>query len=252
MKQNIYDDPTFFAGYMAMRRKKGGSNQAIEIPAMRALIGDVAGARVLDLGCGGGRLTAELARRGARSVVGVDLSRRMLDVARTAAGGLPGVTLRRAAIEDFSAPDASFDLIVSSLALHYVKDYRGLLARAARWLSPGGRLIFSVEHPITTANPRSWVFGEDGSFRHWALDNYLREGRRTKTWIVDGVTVYHRTVETLVEGVFAAGLELVTLREPSAAPGLIPKDMEACSTPERLDLRVPSFLFIGARRRRQP
>ena len=71
MKQNVYDDPVFFAGYQKMRRDAGGPNRLIEVPTMRELIGDVRGKAVLDLGCGFGRHAFEAARRGA-SVVALD------------------------------------------------------------------------------------------------------------------------------------------------------------------------------------
>jgi 2-polyprenyl-3-methyl-5-hydroxy-6-metoxy-1,4-benzoquinol methylase len=76
--QNIYDDPDFFAGYRDLRASDGGLNGALEVPALLRLLADLAGADVLDLGCGFGDF-ARLARaRGAASVTGVDISERML------------------------------------------------------------------------------------------------------------------------------------------------------------------------------
>ena len=125
------------------------------------------GRRVLDLGCGAGQLAHHLATAGAAEVVGVDVSERMLALAR-AEWAHPRVTYRREAIEEVAFPPARFDLVVSSLAFHYVDDYAGLIARIAGWLAPGGVLVYSTEHPIFTARL------PDGG---WVLD---AAGRRTR------------------------------------------------------------------------
>src|SRR5262245_28030683 len=141
--QNIYDDADFFAGYATLDRFGAGWVRAVERPDFLALLPDVRGRRVLDLGCGAGQLARFLAEQGAGEVTGVDLSERMLALARTD-GAHPRVTYLRAAMEDLTFPDARFDLVVSSLAFHYVPDYRGLVGRIAAWLAPGGVLVFST------------------------------------------------------------------------------------------------------------
>ena len=81
--QNVYDDPRFFAGYAAMDRSRAEWGAAMEHESFLELLGDVAGLRVLDLGCGGGQLALHLAEAGAAEVVATDASERMLEVART-------------------------------------------------------------------------------------------------------------------------------------------------------------------------
>ncbi|RCV52096.1 class I SAM-dependent methyltransferase, partial [Marinitenerispora sediminis] len=146
----------------------------------------------------------------------------------------------------------SADLVVSSLALHYVADYTGLVARIATWLRPGGRLVFSVEHPVCTARDpmAGWVrAGRAGDAGHddrvWAVDDYADEGPRTQTWFVDGVLKYHRRVSTLVNGLLAAGLALLAVVEP------VPDPDEVDRRPDLADeLRRPSFLMLAAQRPR--
>jgi ubiquinone/menaquinone biosynthesis C-methylase UbiE len=87
----------------------------VESPALRALLRDPRGLRALDLGCGAGELCRWLAERGALSVHGVDISRRMLALARAGADH-PTVRFEQAAIEDLALPAAAYDLVVSSLA----------------------------------------------------------------------------------------------------------------------------------------
>ena len=81
--QNIYDDPGFLAGYSTLERFGAGWERAAEHADLVALLPDVNGRRVLDLGCGAGQLARHLATRGAAEVIGVDVSERMLELART-------------------------------------------------------------------------------------------------------------------------------------------------------------------------
>jgi SAM-dependent methyltransferase len=85
--QNVYDDPDFFSAYQQMREAQSGINETVEQPAVRAMLGDVNGQDVLDLGCGDEGLCRDLVALGARSVVGIDPSARMLELA---AGRTPG------------------------------------------------------------------------------------------------------------------------------------------------------------------
>ncbi len=213
--QNIYDDPAFFAGYSRLERFGTGWTTAFELPSFLSLFPDVTGSRVLDLGCGGGQLAHHLAERGAAEVIGVDLSERMLDVARAECSH-PRLTFQRASMEEAAFPSGGFDLVVSSFAFHYVQDYQGLVRRIAGWLSPGGVLVFSNEHPVylSRAAADGWVRDEAGTPQHWALDRYGEEGLREERWIADGVQKYHRMVSTLLNGLVEAGLAIERVLEP--------------------------------------
>src|SRR5262249_24914353 len=120
--QNIYDDPAFFAGYSTLERFGTGWERAMEHADLLALLPGVTGRRVRDLGCGAGQLAHHLATSGAVEIIGVDVSERMLAVARTE-WAHPRVTYQPGAVESVTFPPARFDLIVSSLVLHYVLDY---------------------------------------------------------------------------------------------------------------------------------
>ena len=135
--QNIYDQPEFFAGYSQMERFGEGWTRALEQPLFLELLPDPTGLRVLDLGCGAGQLSYHLAQAGAAEVVGVDISDTMLRLAR-AQRSHSRVTYRLEAIEHVSFRPHRFDLVVSSLAFHYVADYRCLVRNIAEWLTPGG------------------------------------------------------------------------------------------------------------------
>ena len=242
--QNIYDDPAFFAGYSTLERFGAGWERAAEHADLLALLPDVEGRRVLDLGCGAGQLARHLATTGAAEVVGVDVSERMLALAR-AEWAHPRVTYRRAAIEEVTFPPERFDLIVSSLVLHYVDDYAGLVRRIARWLLPGGVFVYSTEHPIFTARlpGDGWVLDDEGRRVRWGLDRYADEGAREETWFVPGVRKVHRTLATLINGLVDAGLVVERVVEP------VPSDQWLQDHPRlRDERRRPVFLLVRARK----
>jgi SAM-dependent methyltransferase len=139
--QNIYDDATFFEGYKLLRDGDTGLNGALEIPALHRLLPNLANLHVLDLGCGFGEFTRFAKTQGAASVTGVDISRRMLEEAILRTSD-PSVTYLHGPIEQYAPAPCSFDLVVSSLALHYVEDYAALVERVFQGLRPGGRFLF--------------------------------------------------------------------------------------------------------------
>ena len=242
--QNIYDQPEFFAGYSQMERFGAGWTRALEQPLFLAALPDPSGLRALDLGCGAGQLSFHLAQAGAAEVIAIDISETMLGLARTERSH-PRVTYRLEAIEDVRFGPATFDLIVSSLALHYVADYRGLVQRIAEWLTPGGVLVYSTEHPIYTGRlpGEGWVLDERGQPVGWQIDNYFDEGPREERWFVEGVRKYHRTLSSLLDGLLEAGLRLERVIEPA------PTEQRLERRPhDREHLRRPMFLLVRARR----
>ena len=150
MTQNIYDDEEFFRGYSRLPRSVKGLDGAPEWPNLRALLPDLHGRKVLDLGCGYGWFCRWARDNGAADILGIDVSEKMLARARATSAD-PAITYTRADMEQLDLPSASFDLVYSSLALHYVENLRGVMSQVYRSLVPGGRLVFSVEHPIFTA-----------------------------------------------------------------------------------------------------
>lgn len=147
MKQNIYDDPGFFERYSAMPRSVEGLRQAGEWHELRAMLPPLKDKSFLDLGCGFGWHCRFAAEQGARHVVGVDLSENMLRRAAEINGG-SGIEYRRAAIEDIDFPRQSFDVVLSSLALHYVRDLDVAFARIFAVLKAGGDFIFPSSIPF--------------------------------------------------------------------------------------------------------
>jgi SAM-dependent methyltransferase len=242
MKQNIYDDPRFFAGYSKLRRHESGLNAAVDQPAMRSLLPPLTNKRVLDLGCGFGKMCRYAIDSGAANVVGVDISARMLAKARAETDDVR-ISYVRSALEDLSFAPASFDVVVSSLALHYVERFDSICANVKSWLVSGGAFVFSVEHPMVTAfRMGAYLVEENGEKERWLIDNYKLEGIRHTQWFIDDVIKYHRSVETYVNTLIDNGFAIVRLLEPEATADAIRERPEL-----REESRRPTFMMISAR-----
>ena len=113
MKENPYDNSSFFQKYSQMLRSTQGLEGAGEWRELEKLLPDFAGKRVLDLGCGYGWHCGYAARHGAAYVLGIDLSEKMLETARIK-NSAPTVQYRRSAMEDLTFPEGSFDVVLSS------------------------------------------------------------------------------------------------------------------------------------------
>lgn len=238
--QNIYDEPGFFEAYSALPRSVHGLAGAPEWPTLRSLLPALADLRVLDLGCGFGWFCRWAAAQGAARVLGIDVSERMLERARTETQGST-VSYQRADLEVFVPEPADFDLAYSSLAFHYLADLDGLLARVAEALPIGGKLVCSVEHPLMTA-PALQRWSKDEAGRPtWPVNGYLDEGLRQTDWLAKGVLKQHRTIATYLDLLRRNGLALTALVEwgPSAE--------QVSAHPEwRKERERPTFLLMAA------
>lgn len=176
------------------------------------LLGDVAGRRVLEVGCGSAPCARWLAGHGAR-VVGLDISMGMLARGRAAMErGGPAVALVQAGAESLPFADGSFDIACSAFgAVPFVADSARVMREVARVLRPGGSWVFAVNHPIR------WIFPDDPGPR--GLTATLPYFDRTPYVEVDdaGIPTYvehHRTIGDRVREIVAAGLEVRDIVEP--------------------------------------
>ena len=237
---NIYDNPAFFEAYKNMPRSKDGLQAAGEWHQLQPLFPDVSGKRVLDLGCGYGWHCKYAAEQGARQVLGLDLSQKMLERASRENAG-PAITYRLCGIEDYAYPEGAWDLVVSNLALHYVADLKPVYRNVCRTLVPGGVFLFNIEHPVFTAyGSQDWHYGPDGEILHFPVDNYSREGRREAVFLGERVVKYHRTLTTYLDTLPQSGFRILRVVEPQP-----PEDMMDLPG-MRDELRRPMMLLVSA------
>jgi SAM-dependent methyltransferase len=198
-----------------------------EVPAVLSLAGDVRGKRVLDAGCGPGRHAGKLLAKGA-DVTGIDISEEMVNIAREHC--LQQGRFFQADFERTEFEAGAFDLIIASLSLMYARDIRPVIKKFGDWLTPDGRLVFSLYHPVRF-------------FQKIADFNFSKS---RKVWIhLEGcdVTVfnYYHPMEKYFDALQESGFEVKKLVEPVLS-------RRYKGWPED-NYRVPRSLIIEARKR---
>jgi SAM-dependent methyltransferase len=209
-------------------------NELYERPAILQMAGDLRGARVLEIGCAGGALTKRLVAAGA-VVTAIDVSPRLVQLARQRLGSLADVRVADAGAGFGFAPSETFDVVVASLVLHYLRDWIPVLTEINRILDFGGRLVLSTHHPLI----------DHPSFD---LPDYFAVEEITDRWTKGErefeVHFYHRPLAKIFEDLASAGLEFESLVEPKpvdACRDLFPHVYRKLST-------NPWFLFMTARK----
>lgn len=241
MKENKYDNADFFNQYSKMTRSVEGLNGAGEWHVLQPMLPDFKDKRVLDLGCGFGWHCMWALQNGAKKVVGVDISKKMLEKAHDM-DSTASIEYIEMPIEDIDFPDDSFDIVISSLAFHYIESFDEMAKKINRLLSANGAFIFSVEHPVFTAyGSQQWHNDAEGNPMHWPVDRYFEEGRRTAIFLGETMTKYHKTLTTYINELLRNGFAIKELIEPT------PQEKHLHSIPGMKDeLRRPMFLIISA------
>lgn len=243
MKENKYDNESFFQKYSEMTRSTKGLEGAGEWSELQKLLPDFMDKRVLDLGCGYGWHCIYAAEQGAKYVLGTDISSKMIETAKSKTDSKK-VVYRCCAMEDLKVAEHSFDVIISSLAFHYIKDFEPLVETISRSLVPEGDFVFSVEHPVFTSyGSQDWYYDEDGNILHFPVDNYYYEGKREAIFLGEPVVKYHRTLTTYLNTLLNNGFELKNIIEPQP-----PVDM--MDLPGMKDeMRRPMMLLVSAKKK---
>lgn len=206
-------------------------NTRIDRPAMLALAGDVAGSRILDVGCGAGHYAAELLDRGAE-VLGIDGSATLLDHARNRLGDRAELRLHDAEQPLDFLDDASFDGVVCALVIHHVADRPRLLGELRRVLRPDGWLLVSTSHPTA-----DWQHFGGSYFSDEWVELPLPESPLA-------VRYQRMTLETFFHELLGAGFVPEKVVEPRPTPEMLEDDHESYAKPHR----APSFLAVRLRR----
>lgn len=226
-------------------------------PAFQAFVPPLDGLDVVDFGCGEGTNTRRLALTGAR-MTGIDISERLIGHARRQEAAEPlGITYRVASYSrDTGLGEASFDAVVSTMALMDGPDLAGAMAEARRLLRPGGFLAFSVLHPCFITPGLRWDKDGDGRTRALCTSRYFDRTGFVEHWRFGdrpageevapfAVPRFPRTLGDYLNAVAAAGLAIVRIDEPQPSP-------EACAAVPRFvrwrDLAAFVLLVLAERR----
>ena len=245
-QQNIYDNDKFYENFKGLRSDKINFNDVIETPIITAMLPDLEGKKILDIGCGMGQHAMQYSKAGAASVLGTDISEKMLEYAREN-NSADNISYRRLAFEDLEQLDERFDVITSSLAFDYSEDFALLMKKIYALLNDGGYLVFSMSHPISTAYDGTYdryTRTEKGERLYANLHNYSIEGERHFKWVVDDYEVYHRKLSTLINCIASAGFVIEECQE-STVPDEILKEH-----PDMFGgvVHQPDFIFFRCRK----
>lgn len=241
MQKNIYDREVFFDKYSCFPRSVEGLSGAGEWHEFKRMLPSFSGKQVLDLGCGFGWHCIYAAEQGAASVVGVDISEKMLARAKSMTQ-YANISYIHNSIEDYEYLEEAFDIVLSSLAFHYIESFDDICKRVNRCLVRNGTFVFSVEHPIFTAEGKQdWIYDEKGNPLHWPVDNYFFEGERYSVFLGENVEKYHKTMSTYVNKLIEHGFNITEFCEPKSPEEFLQKNLLM-----KNELRRPMMLIISA------
>lgn len=218
--KNVYDESGFFEQYETMRSQEINANNLIEIPIMKSILPDVKDKTILDLGCGSGDMDMFFVNNGAKKVVATDISQNMIDKAKQKYN-TDKIDFTLLSMEQIGDLQEKFDIVYSSLAFHYVKDFNKLIGDIYSLLKPNGVLVFSQESPLSTAPIFLEETDEKKIFLHEKrynlLSDYCNETERNNFWNGIKVTKYHRTYVTLYNTLLNNNFKILTALDSYAS-----------------------------------
>ena len=238
--ESVYDNEHFFDQYSFMPRSKEGLSAAGEWHQLKPLFPSLQEKSILDLGCGYGWHCKYAEEQGASRIVGIDLSRKMIEEAQKRNGSAK-IIYRVCGIEEYEYPENEWDCVVSNLALHYMEDLESVFQKVFRTLKSEGVFLFNIEHPVFTSGVgQDWLYSEDGKIQCWPIDDYFISGKRHTNFLGCDVVKYHHTLTEILMGLLNNGFSLEAVEE--AEP---PQDMMDIPGMED-EMRRPMMLLVKA------
>lgn len=237
---NEYDNEQFFEAYAKMPRSQAGLKAAGEWHQLQPLFPPLQGKAVLDLGCGYGWHCKYAAEHGAARVLGIDLSRKMIEEAQKRNAD-SRVSYQVCGIEAYEYPPNEWDCVVSNLALHYIENLDGVFQRVYQTLKPGGVFLFNIEHPVFTAGVhQDWMYAQDGTPQCWPIDDYFIPGQRHTHFLGCDVMKQHHTLTQILMGLLNQGFALAAVEEAQPPKAML--DIPGMAD----ELRRPMMLLVKA------
>lgn len=223
--------------------KKFDFNRDIEVPAMIKMIGPAHSKNILDIGCGFGDHVKHLSKKNPKKIIGFDLSKEFVDIANS-------LKIKNTEFfvgdmnKKFKFKDSSFDIIFSSLAIHYAKDIDKFFKEVKRVLKKGGTFVFSTGHPIFNLinQSKNHLIGiQKNSRQKHIFGNYFDETLKTNNFGSSGKFVLRNfTIETLIKTGLKNGFELINYKD--AKPTKESKRID--SDKYKLTTTLPTFIIF--------
>lgn len=244
MARPLYDDEKFFSNYAALRKDEISANDIEEIPNLYSLLPNLKNKNIVDLGCGTGNNCRFFAENGAKQIIGIDISEKMLQEARRLSVN-NNISYSCMDMECLSLPQNYYHLVTSSLAMHYISNFKNLASVVYDSLTVDGLFVFSQEHPIYTSpqNGIEWQRDKNGDPVGFFVESYNIPGCRTVEWLGGTVVKYHRTVAEIVNSLISVGFVLEKLLETK-----IPEKYFKYRPEYKRTKHVPDYLMIKVRK----
>lgn len=248
MSQNIYDNDEFFKAYNNMREEEGkkSANDLIEMPTIYSMLPNLKKKVVLDLGCGSGNNCKKAIELGAKYALGTDILNKMIALANESNDN-NNIEYKVMSMEDIDKISEKFDVIISSLAVHYVKDYEKIVKKVYDLLNNDGYFIFSQEHPIGTCT----ILNEEctdnscviGNKKYYLLSDYNINGERRNEWFEKDVIKYHRNFSYIINTLIKVGFKIEEIIEP-----ILNNETLILNPKHQNQFDKPYFLFIKVKK----
>ena len=207
--------------YNVWLNKKGLGHSHLEKPAMYSALGNVRGKTILCLGCGAGEECAHLKSLGAKKVIGVDISKSLINIAKK---NFPDIEFKIMDMEKLKFSQ-SFDIVYSSLVLHYVKDWTKVLNKVKKILKKNGILLFSTHNPVywstskeDNKNEKLRILGYKKNKKTKKIEvygDYLNIRKINDVWFDNfKVTYYHKPFSSIIKDILKSKFKIIDCIEP--------------------------------------
>ena len=234
-----------------MRSGKNFAHTYLEKPAMYGKLPDLKNKTVLCIGCGSGEECAHLLSLGAKKVVGIDLSKELIAIAKASYPNIEFFTMDMAKLK---FPDSSFDLVYSSLAMHYLKDWRATLKSIKKILKPKGAFLFSTHHPVywsaeiileKSGKSRLLGYAKAGGRLKKIWGDYQNAHKINDVWFGNmEVNYYHNPISKILMEIRESGLMVADFLEPKPQASLKKVSLDDYA----LMSRIPMFMIFELRK----
>lgn len=225
-----------------MARSQNGLSGAGEWYQFQKLISDLKNKTVLDLGCGYGWHCQYAIDSGAKEVIGIDASYKMLDEARKRHSHSL-ISYENYDLCHYTYPPHTFDVVISNLVLHYIEDLEEIYHNVFQCLKENGTFVFNIEHPTFTSGVhQDWIYDQSGKPIFWPIDDYFLSNERITSFLGCEVKKYHHTLTQIINGLIQTGFQIECIEE------VVPP-LEMMNIPGMKDeLRRPMMLLVKARK----
>ncbi len=231
-----------------MRTGNNIANEYLENPAMYQKLPNLKDKDVLCIGCGTGEECQHIKSLGAKRVVGIDLSEKLIDCARQA---YPDLEFQVMDMEKLIFPDASFDFAYSSLTLHYVDDWTITLSNIHRILKDNSTFLFSTNHPIKWGSQVTRERERDtfstgyikykNSQNYEICGDYLNPRKINDVWFDEfSVSYYHRPLADIMRDIRSTSFQIVDFIEPKPIATVRKKDAAFWA----IHQKIPLFMIF--------